>query len=231
MFVSSSHKSSRRFFNAIRLLLAWLVLFSHSFALGGFPGGGFPLDGRGISWGSFAVGIFFAISGWFITTSSFRSDFREFVVARLLRIFPALFVVLIFTALVFYPTMVRISGGVAIDINQGAEYIVHNLFLPTNLKWDIAGQPLGVPYSGSINGSLWTLPLEIKAYAIAGFLALLFRSRRSRFIVFPIATVIFFITSMLHSSGVNGFWNSIFPGPQAELFAIFFAVSISKKGK
>jgi peptidoglycan/LPS O-acetylase OafA/YrhL len=129
--------------------------------------------------------------------------------------------VLIFTAVVIYPIMSRLSG-VATDINQGSEYVLRNAFLPINLKWDIAGAPLGVPHPGSINGSLWTHPLEVRAYAIAGFLALIFRSPSSRLLVFPITASVFFAISLLKSFGVGGFWNPLAAGSQAELLAIFF---------
>lgn len=45
--------------------------------------------------------------------------------------------------------------------------------------WDIAGTPLGVPYPGAWNGSLWTLYYEFICYLIIGALGFLAVARRS----------------------------------------------------
>jgi len=79
-------------FDALRLLFAVLVIFSHSFALVGLP--------EPIIWtstvGAMAVHGFFAISGYLIAKSLLRaSSLAEYASSRFLRIVPGLVVAMI----------------------------------------------------------------------------------------------------------------------------------------
>ncbi len=75
--------------NAIRLCLAMLVLFSHSFAVLGLP----QPQVLGWDFGSHAVHAFFAVSGYLVVGSYMRRpNVVQFAVNRVLRIMPALLV-------------------------------------------------------------------------------------------------------------------------------------------
>lgn len=79
--------------NAIRLCLAMLVLFSHSFAVLDAP------QPQVLGWdlGSHAVHAFFAISGYLVVGSYMRRpNIVQFAVNRILRITPALLVACVF---------------------------------------------------------------------------------------------------------------------------------------
>lgn len=79
--------------NAIRLCLATLVLFSHSFAMLGVPQPGL----FGWTLGSHAVNAFFAVSGYLVIGSYMRRpDIVQFGLNRALRIVPALLVAVAF---------------------------------------------------------------------------------------------------------------------------------------
>ena len=81
-------------FNAIRVLLALLVIFSHSYALVAIEsrGAGDPLaslTGGQTTWGGLAVDGFFAISGYLIVQSWLRSrSGLDYLKKRALRIYP-----------------------------------------------------------------------------------------------------------------------------------------------
>src|ERR1700743_3700077 len=81
---------SQNCFDPIRHFAAFLVLFSHHFALSGRPEPAFP------SWdtlGFVAVAIFFATSGFFMPQSYASSgNFLAFLAKRCRRIFPGLLV-------------------------------------------------------------------------------------------------------------------------------------------
>jgi len=80
--------------NAIRLSMALLVIFSHSFAVLDVP------EPEILDWtlGTFAVQVFFAVSGYLIAGSYMRRPrFVAFGVNRALRILPGLVVAKIFT--------------------------------------------------------------------------------------------------------------------------------------
>lgn len=84
--------------NAIRLCLAMLVLFSHSFAVLGAP------QPQVLGWdlGSHAVHAFFAVSGYLIVGSYMRRpSIVQSAVNRILRIVPALLVAYVFGHVLF----------------------------------------------------------------------------------------------------------------------------------
>ena len=84
--------------NAIRLCLAMLVLFSHSFAVLGLP------QPQVLGWtlGSHAVHAFFAVSGYLVVGSYMRRpNIVQFAINRTLRIVPALLVAYAFGRALF----------------------------------------------------------------------------------------------------------------------------------
>src|SRR6056297_3224354 len=85
-------------FNLLRMLAAIGVLVSHAYPISLGAGVEEPLERflDGMSLGGVSVLIFFSISGFFITKSFFFTvSWKRFLAARALRLFPALFVVLI----------------------------------------------------------------------------------------------------------------------------------------
>jgi peptidoglycan/LPS O-acetylase OafA/YrhL len=79
-------------FNLIRMLAALAVIVSHSYALASGNRQLEPIKNLlGISLGTIAVDIFFITSGLLV-----RTDLKFFIVSRVLRIFPALLVSVLF---------------------------------------------------------------------------------------------------------------------------------------
>jgi peptidoglycan/LPS O-acetylase OafA/YrhL len=160
----------RNALNSWRLTLAFAVILWHSFSLTGRHVSYAPLHQLlRDTW----VDAFFAISGFLITASWLsKPRARSYFAARGLRILPGLWVCLIITALVIAPIGVAIQGGSAVALLRSRAAIMYVLknsaVLP--VQPDIAGTPHGVPWSGSWNGSLWTLVFEVFCYiAVAGF--------------------------------------------------------------
>jgi peptidoglycan/LPS O-acetylase OafA/YrhL len=160
----------RNALNFWRLTLALAVIFWHSI---NFTGGHVPYAPLHQFLRDTWVDAFFAISGFLITASWLsKPRARNYFAARGLRILPGLWVCLIVTAFVIAPIGVAIQGGSAVALLQSRAAITYVLknsaVLPVQL--DIAGTPRGVPWSGSWNGSLWTLIFEVFCYlAVAGF--------------------------------------------------------------
>ncbi len=94
-------------FDILRLIAAWLVLFSHCYPLGGRPGGEPLASTLGIdTLGGVGVSIFFVLSGYLVTLSLERSpSLLEFARRRALRIYPALVVICLLCVLVLGPLM------------------------------------------------------------------------------------------------------------------------------
>jgi peptidoglycan/LPS O-acetylase OafA/YrhL len=173
-------------FDLLRILFAWFVIVSHSYVLNG-DGATDPLFVATNSTFLFSfIGVkgFFIISGYLIFKSMMVStSIFEYLVKRVLRIFPALAVVLLITlaAVYFiYPS----SLAPFFSNKQVYAYFLGNLIL-FKPHFFIQGIFSGLP-SSAINGSLWTIEYEFFFYLFI----LLFFFVRSHKIFLKIALAI-----------------------------------------
>src|SRR6266436_7051048 len=102
-------------FDALRLLAAISVIFSHSFLIAEGTQNNEPLillTGNQSILGLAGVFVFFAISG-FLVTQSFEQTANplNFLAKRALRIFPGLFTVTLLSAFVLGPLVTNLSLG------------------------------------------------------------------------------------------------------------------------
>lgn len=148
-------------FDLIRLLAATQVLILHAtehldaerlrplaIALWYFPG----------------VPIFFVISGYLISISWERApSLRQYLWNRLLRIYPALWVCLAFSVMLFLLAGVRPPPG-SFMAWLAAQLTIVQFYNPAFLR----GFGTGV-----VNGSLWTITVELQFYFLLPLLALL----------------------------------------------------------
>jgi peptidoglycan/LPS O-acetylase OafA/YrhL len=151
--------------NFLRLLLALAVIVSHAWPVGGY--GSEPRI-AGDTVGTWAVGGFFAISGFLIARSRLHTSFPGFLLRRFLRIYPGYLVCLLVIVLFFAPLSVAIGPG-SIDWGSAASYLGGNLFLKIEQN-GIADTLTSVPFGDAWNGSLWTLFYEFVCYLLIGVL-------------------------------------------------------------
>lgn len=153
--------SGRNHFNMIRLIAAWLVIWSHAWAITGTAGNDhFARLTLSKSAGAFAVDVFFVISGFLVAASCERNGWREFLLARALRIYPALIVCVALTVCVLGPLLTT-----AADYWRDAatwRYLWANATLWRAEFW-LPGVFETLPRTAA-NGSLWTLPIEGRLY-------------------------------------------------------------------
>lgn len=155
-------RTHRNALNAIRLALATLVLVSHSWPLANnSPSPSFG----GMSLGTWAVGGFFALSGFLIAGSRSRLPFYAYLWRRCLRIFPALWVALTVTAFVIAPIVALKQGEWSARGAVG--YVFGNFPIAYDGPKGFDGGPI-TPYGPGWNGSLWTLAYEFGAYLVLG---------------------------------------------------------------
>jgi len=153
-------------FDLIRFLAASAVLYSHCFALTA-KGGDEPLvrwtHGE-FAFGGIAVRVFFVISGFLVTSSWLRNPHpTAFASARVLRIFPALAVALAYCVLAGLLTT-TLSGADFLTHPDTWRYYWHNLTLQT--EFFLPGSFHTNPNPDAVNGSLWSLYYEVRAYII-----------------------------------------------------------------
>lgn len=155
-------------FDALRLVAAATVVFSHSFFIAEGSEAHEPLillTGRQSILGLAGVFVFFAISG-FLVTQSFeqtKSPWR-YLVKRALRIFPGYFVVLLLTAFVLGPAVTNLPLDDYFKHPEPYRYVLDNAVF--SLKTHELPGVVFVDNSVGleVNGSLWSLGPEFLMY-------------------------------------------------------------------
>jgi len=166
MNLDAASRERRNNFDVLRLAAASLVLVSHSFVV---VGAGEPYVGH---WplGTLGVEIFFAISGFLVAKSWFaQPSIRAFAVKRGLRILPALAVIALALAFVLGPAVAHGSLGDYFGARTTYAYAVDNVAATASggTVRQVAHHLPGVFGSNpdtSVDKSLWTLPIEVRAY-------------------------------------------------------------------
>lgn len=224
MTLDDTFDPKRNSLNAFRLVLASLVVVSHSWLLSG--AGPQPTLG-GIDLGTWAVIGFFGLSGFLITRSrmSGRSA-SSYYWNRALRILPAFLVCIVVVAFVFAPISVMLKAGASYSFPSALTYVFTNLPLSAQFlsQKGIESTLLGIPVVGVWNGPLWTLFWEACCYVIVGVIVSVVRSRWLRAVFVPlfvVATTLVVLTTagLLELSAQV---EAVFP-----LFVAFFAGSLA----
>lgn len=153
-------------FNLLRVLAAFAVLYSHSYALTDGKGASEPfrvlLD---MSLGGIAVDIFFVISGFLVCGSLLRRRSAvDFLKGRFYRVFPALLVMVALTVLLLGPLLTRLPLVEYFSSNDVFKYFYKNATLIGGVTYKLPGVFENNPYPLAVNGSLWTLPEELRMY-------------------------------------------------------------------
>ncbi|HET6692864.1 MAG TPA: acyltransferase, partial [Pedococcus sp.] len=138
-----------------------------------------PLHQFGTSLGNLGVLVFFAVSGLLIRRSwDHDPRARDFWAKRALRLLPALAVTAVLTAFVLGPAVTSARLGTYFTSWETWIYPVR-LVLMVPFGAQLPGVFDDNVYAGAVNGSLWSLPLEVLAYAmVAGLGALGLLARR-----------------------------------------------------
>ena len=181
MRVDESMKENN--FDFLRLALAVLVIFSHSFPLGAGSELHEPLrvltHGQ-MTLGAFAVDLFFVMSGFLIAGSAERSrNLGSYLKKRVARIYPAFIVSAVLMALVVLP---RASGAFA-EASWPArlmDFAVQTLRLQ---EFHVQGAFAHNPYPGVLNGSVWSIQYEFWCYLGVAMMAAVGLPRRRNWVL------------------------------------------------
>lgn len=215
-------------FNLVRFTAAMMVLFSHSFVLASGKVSDEPWHvSLGITPGSLAVDIFFVASGFLVTASlCMRGSASQFIWARALRIYPGLAVAVISTTLVFGLFFSTLNFSDFLVQRDTWRYLVRNivLLLPDGLTWKLPGVFENHISGPAINGSLWTLPEEVRMYLMlcaAWFLIGVLHGSQRRLI--SVAALALALVGFVWHFGTRGD-DSLTATPR--LMAMFFSGSV-----
>ncbi len=184
-------------FNAIRLLAAFVVMVSHSYPLIGSQYEPFAARlGNYDTGGGWAVATFFTISGFLIARSAERLDIQSYKLARLLRILPALAVVVLLQTLLLGP--LTTSLPISTYWTEAASSLWGVLLFPleTSLPGVFSSHP--VP---QVNGSLWTIPIEATFYALCLVLVVFGGLRKTGSVFVAGAFVVAYVWLVSHGYG------------------------------
>lgn len=167
-------------FLIIRLLAATAVVVGHSFALSyleclGCTDPGMQL-GMPVPVHSLGVEVFFMVSGFLIAASGERNSVKDFYLARALRILPGLLVCLFLMAFVLGPVITSLPLAEYFSQGQVYKYFYSPLLIFKDAQFVLPGVTFTPRFQGvSVNGSLWTIPLEMRMYLVLGALVLVAR--------------------------------------------------------
>jgi len=164
----------RNNFDAVRLVAALAVLFSHAFVIAEDSEAREPLvwlSGSQCGLGLAAVFVFFAVSGFLVTQSwEQTASAPRFLMKRAARLAPGLLVSGLAIGLLLGPLVSSLPLDAYLGNPQLGRYFGRTFLL------GLVDEPLpGVRFSGSrvgytVNGSLWTLRYEVMMYLMVALL-------------------------------------------------------------
>lgn len=206
-------------FNFLRLLLAVLVLLSHSSTI---------IDGDGrreilvrtfhtVSLGGLAVNCFFLVSGYLIVQSWQRTPrLFTFLKKRIFRIYPGFIVATFVSVFLVGPLGAESFTNYFSQLNL-LQVLRGVLFLQVPIVPPVFS---GQPYS-LVNGAVWTIAYEFRCYFLVAILGLLGVVKRRR--LWSIL-YIFFLTLFLFSDFTDkiNFWGSSYLLDNPIFFIRFF---------
>jgi peptidoglycan/LPS O-acetylase OafA/YrhL len=197
-------------FGLLRVVLAGMVIVSHSWSLGAYGKEPLVVLSGGTTLGYLAVAGFFALSGALVAQSAERTTPGRFLWQRSRRIFPGYWACLLVTAFVLAPLIATLqhlpaARALATPNNVSAHtYVVNNF--PLRLDQQTIGYVLAkLPYPHSINGSLWSLPYEFLCYLLVLMLVRAWLLTERRALVLGAALVVSATLAVLASAPSHEF--------------------------
>lgn len=194
-----SHRGNA--FDLLRLAAALLVVLGHSWVLTGHVD---PLTFlSGTNAGDLGVGVFFLLSGYLVSASWLADpSLKRFAARRALRIYPAYALVVLLLAFVLGPLVTTLAIGQYLTSGGTWRFLLGNLSI-VHMQFDLPGVFAGHPYPDAVNGSLWTIRVEVLCYvgvAVLGLLGFL----RCRWILLAVTAALLLVAVVVEVSGYHG---------------------------
>lgn len=189
----------------IRFLAALAVIVSHGFTIATGTSGNEFIDkttGGVLSLGGISVCIFFACGGYLIARSVTKNNtFKGYFKARITRIFPPLILVVVM-CVILGAFLTTLSAGEYFTNTGTYKYLLNAVLVPVH---ELPGVFQNNYWGPTVNGPLWTLPVEFGCYVFC-FIAYKLHLLEKKHFIFtlpvPVAAVIAekFMPEMLASA-------------------------------
>lgn len=158
-------------FNLLRFIAASAVLVSHGYTC---TTGDFMTEPLrrllGMSLGTIAVSVFFVTSGFLVSGSLLsKRNATEFFLSRALRIYPGLWVAVLLSVTAIGLAYTDLSARSFFARPETWRYVTTNMLMLGFETYRLPGAFTHLPYADTVNGSLWSLPFEIRLYMLLGF--------------------------------------------------------------
>lgn len=161
-------------FNFLRLVCCLIVIYEHYVVLSGVNLPCFEL--RGI-----AVNVFFILSGFWVTLSFFKSkSIKEYALKRCKKILPQYWLVVLLCA-VALSTFSILPWRQYFCSSVFYKYLAANFLTLNFIQPALPGVFEGLALNGSVNGSLWTIKVELGFYVLLPFVVWGVRKLREKF--------------------------------------------------
>lgn len=183
---SSSRENN---FQLIRLAAATGVFISHTFPLAGHG-----LGGKAQMLGHISLNIFFILSGFLVCKSCLDRPIRHYFISRILRIYPALIVAVLFSVFVIGLGMTSLTAFEYLSSAEVYEYTFKNIvLLAPDIPQVLPGVFLEYRYRPTVNAPLWSLPYEVMCYILLAGLVLLTRAKKQKNLFVFVSVAIFIL--------------------------------------
>jgi len=170
---------SKNNFDAVRLILAFIVVFAHIGALTKQPSFDWFVK---VFDSGFAVKGFFVISGYLVMNSYISSkSMLDFVEKRVRRIYPGYLFTIIF-CLIVGVTLTTLPVGEFLKSSITLKYLLANLTFLNFIQTSLPGVFDSNPLENAMDGSLWSIKVEICLYFLIPFIFFVFKKLNSKIV-------------------------------------------------
>jgi len=212
-------------FNLIRLIAAILVIVSHAF---GNSDPLYKLSSGHIYASYLGLRMFFFLSGLLVSKSYIQSSSPlNFAWKRILRLYPAAILVILLSACLLGPLTTTLAPNAYFKHPQFFQYLRTCSLI--KIYYFLPGVFQSSPLGPVVNGSLWTLSLELKLYA-AVLLAGYIRNNKvyntlMAICLFALLAIDFFYSRLLKEQMTGVLGRDFVLSPYSQL-AVFFILGV-----
>ncbi|MCR5700794.1 MAG: acyltransferase [Lachnospiraceae bacterium] len=170
--------------NLVRFVAALTVIFSHAFYVSEAKEDPLSVLTKGqVNMGGIAVGVFFFLSGLYVSKSFYKSgcDVKNYMIKRCNRVFPQLWSV-VFISVFILGALCTTNNIVSYFTNRGTYlYLLNGFLIPIH---NLPGVFSGNVYISTVNGPLWTMPVEFFGYILIVVIYLIAKKIRLKSVSF-----------------------------------------------